>query len=100
PPTAVSTLSLHDALPILCHTVQGEGGRVGPDLSRIGASRSDRDLLEAILFPSASFARGFEPFVVATDDGRIYSGVVARETADALDRKSTRLNSSHDQISY
>src|SRR5262249_25109330 len=51
-----------------CHTIQGEGGHVGPDLSRIGAVRSGRDLLEAILFPSASFARGFEPFVVATTD--------------------------------
>jgi putative heme-binding domain-containing protein len=67
-----------------CHTVGGEGGHVGPDLTRIGAVRTRRDLLEAILFPSASFARGYEPMVVATDDGRIYTGVVTRESGDAI----------------
>src|SRR5262249_28781892 len=39
-----------------CHAVQGQGGQIGPDLSKIGAIRAPRDLLEAIVFPSASFA--------------------------------------------
>jgi len=60
------------------------GGTVGPDLSQIGAVRTGRDLLEAIVFPSASFARGFEPYVVATHDGRVFNGLIARETADAI----------------
>ncbi|MBX6315320.1 MAG: c-type cytochrome, partial [Isosphaeraceae bacterium] len=67
-----------------CHTVGQEGGHVGPDLSRIGAVRSGRDLLEAVLFPSASFARGFEPYVIATDDGRVHAGLITRETAEAI----------------
>jgi putative heme-binding domain-containing protein len=67
-----------------CHTVRGEGGHVGPDLTRVGAVRTHRDLLEAILFPSASFARGYEPMVVATEDGRVYTGVVVSETGDAI----------------
>jgi putative membrane-bound dehydrogenase-like protein len=67
-----------------CHTVFTEGGHVGPDLSKIGAVRTGRDLLEAIVFPSASFARGFEPYVVATHDGRVFHGLIARETADAI----------------
>lgn len=67
-----------------CHTVGTEGGRVGPDLSKIGAARSGRDLLEAVLFPSASFARGFEPFLVATVDGLVHSGIVVRETSRAI----------------
>jgi putative heme-binding domain-containing protein len=46
--------------------------------------RTPRDLLEAVLFPSASLARGYEPVVVATDDGQTYTGVVLRETTDAL----------------
>lgn len=68
----------------MCHTVNGQGGHVGPDLSRIGSIRSGRDLLEAILFPSSSFARGYEPFVVATIDGQVFNGVIHRETADAI----------------
>jgi putative heme-binding domain-containing protein len=66
-----------------CQTVRNEGGRVGPDLTRIGAGRGPRDLLEAVLFASASFARGYEPAVVASVDGRVSTGVVVRETGDA-----------------
>ncbi len=67
-----------------CHSVQGQGGRIGPDLTKIGAIRAPRDLLEAIVFPSASFARGFESFAVVTDDGQVLSGIIARETAEAI----------------
>ena len=79
-----------------CHTIGSEGGHVGPDLSRIGAVRSGRDLLEAVLFPSASFARGYEPFTIATNDGHLHTGIIARETSDAIvlttpDRKDISL---------
>ena len=43
-----------------CHRVGDEGGRVGPDLTRIGAIRSGHDLLESILWPSSTFAQGYE----------------------------------------
>jgi putative membrane-bound dehydrogenase-like protein len=79
-----------------CHTVHGQGGRVGPELTKIGATRSGPDLLEAIVFPSASFARGYEPYVIETAEGKSYTGVIARETGEALylrtaDRAEIRL---------
>jgi putative membrane-bound dehydrogenase-like protein len=79
-----------------CHAIQSQGGHVGPDLSRIGAIRSGRDLLESIVFPSSSFARGFEPYTVATDDGRVFAGIIVRESSEAIelvapDRTVTRL---------
>jgi putative membrane-bound dehydrogenase-like protein len=67
-----------------CHTVRDEGGHVGPNLSQIGAVRGRRDLLEAIVYPSASFARTFEPYVVKMKDGAVEAGVISRETADAV----------------
>jgi len=67
-----------------CHQVKGEGAQTGPDLSTIGAIRTGRDLLEAIVFPSASFVRGYEPFLVASKDGKILNGILRRETADAV----------------
>jgi putative heme-binding domain-containing protein len=67
-----------------CHTVGGRGGKVGPELTKIGAIRSGRDLLESIVFPSATFVRGYEPYVVKTRDGSVLNGIVARETAEAI----------------
>jgi putative heme-binding domain-containing protein len=67
-----------------CHAIGYRGGNVGPDLTRIGSVRAERDLLEAIVFPSVSFVRSFEPIAVATQDGKVYNGLIRGETADEL----------------
>jgi len=67
-----------------CHPVGYLGGQIGPDLTRIGAIRTERDLLEAILYPSVSFARGFEPMIITMKDGEEHSGLVRRETSDSV----------------
>ena len=68
---------------INCH-VMGEKGRdFGPDLTRIGAIRSERDLLEAIVFPSASIARYYEMMIVRTRKG-VATGLVVKDTVDTL----------------
>lgn len=72
-----------------CHAINNKGGGVGPDLGKIGAIRSGRDLLESIVFPSASFARGFEPYVVETKAGKTHSGILSRESADAIYLQTT-----------
>jgi putative membrane-bound dehydrogenase-like protein len=75
-----------------CHMIGNEGGRVGPDLTKIGASRSAYDLLEAIVVPSASFAREFRPYVILTDSGKTYTGVITRQTADAIHLRTADLS--------
>lgn len=70
---------------ITCHQMGYLGGRIGPSLTRIGNIRSSRDLLEAVMYPSASFVRSFEPTLIATVDGRQYNGILANETADSLE---------------
>jgi putative membrane-bound dehydrogenase-like protein len=67
-----------------CHAVNKKGGAIGPDLTKIGAIRAGRDLLEALVFPSSSFARGYEPFAVETRAGKVHTGIINRETADAV----------------
>lgn len=67
-----------------CHTIAGHGGQVGPDLSKIGSIRTASDLLESIVYPSASFARGFEPYLVRTKSGDTQAGIISRETADSI----------------
>ncbi len=59
-----------------CHAVGSQGGKVGPDLTRVGAIRSGRDILESILFPTSTLAQGYEPFILETRDGDEYSGIV------------------------
>ena len=59
-----------------CHAIGYMGGRIGPDLTRIGQVRSERDLLEAVVFPNASFARGYEPVVIRTRSGDVRWGVL------------------------
>jgi putative membrane-bound dehydrogenase-like protein len=67
-----------------CHAIGYLGGTIGPDLTHIARIRSERDLLEAIVFPSASFVRGYEPVVVMTRDGKAHNGVVRGDTADEI----------------
>jgi len=74
---------------VACHRAGDAGGRVGPDLSSIGRSRARRDLLESVLIPSASFARGFESFQILTADSRIHVGILTRETPEAVYVRTT-----------
>ena len=68
----------------LCHVLGHRGGRLGPDLTNIGRIRNERELLEAILFPSATFVRGYEPFVVSTRTGEAHSGIMRKDAADEI----------------
>lgn len=67
-----------------CHAIGYMGGRIGPDLTRIGQIRGERDLLEAIIFPNASFARGYEPISVTTTSGEVHGGVLRSDTRDEV----------------
>ncbi|MBS0266578.1 MAG: c-type cytochrome [Planctomycetes bacterium] len=67
-----------------CHQFGYLGGNVGPDLTRIGGIRQERDLLEAIVFPSASFVRSYEPIVVVTKSGKTWNGLIKNESTQEI----------------
>jgi putative membrane-bound dehydrogenase-like protein len=67
-----------------CHAIGYLGGNLGPDLTRIGQIRTERDLLEAIVYPSASFVRSYEPIVVLTKNGDQFSGVIRKDAPDEV----------------
>ncbi|MFN9721187.1 MAG: PVC-type heme-binding CxxCH protein [Planctomycetota bacterium] len=67
-----------------CHKLGYGGGRLGPDLTRIGSVRNRRDLLEALMFPSASIVRGYEPVSAELHDGRVLSGIITSESAEEV----------------
>jgi putative membrane-bound dehydrogenase-like protein len=67
-----------------CHTIGYVGGRIGPDLTKIGSIRQSRDLVESIMFPSASFVRSYEPVLVRTAEGQVYSGNIKKDAPDEV----------------
>lgn len=67
-----------------CHEIGYLGGSVGPDLTRIGRVRSREDLLEAVVFPSMSFVRSYEPYHLTTHDGEQHSGIIRSDDGATL----------------
>jgi putative heme-binding domain-containing protein len=63
-----------------CHSVGGEGGRIGPSLDRIASRRSPEFLIESILQPSNDIAPEYEAVAVASKDGRVITGLRVNET--------------------
>jgi putative membrane-bound dehydrogenase-like protein len=84
-----------------CHRIGADGGQIGPDLTRIGAVRAGRDILESIVFPSSTIAQGYESYIVTTKDGRSITGVITRRTAETLvlrDSSGAELRLRKDQV--
>ncbi|MBM4001286.1 MAG: c-type cytochrome [Planctomycetes bacterium] len=72
-----------DATCASCHTLFGEGGKVGPDIT--GSNRADLDyILDNIVDPSAVLGKDYRMTVVTTSDGRVVSGIIEAETDSAL----------------
>ena len=62
-----------------CHRVQGEGGRLGPDLTSIGKSRSPENLRDSIVNPNAVVQPRFWVVEATGKDGTAYSGFLLNE---------------------
>ncbi|MBL9126731.1 MAG: c-type cytochrome, partial [Verrucomicrobiales bacterium] len=67
-----------------CHAVGGAGGRVGPDMTSIGASAPVDYLVESLVLPNAKIKEGYHAVIVETRDGDEYTGTVARETQQEI----------------
>ena len=84
-----------------CHMIDGKGGRLGPDLSTVGASRSTEYLVESVRNPSRRLAQGifeamkefpqeYESVQVVTADGSKLSGVVLNQDRFTLQMLDNR----------
>jgi putative heme-binding domain-containing protein len=63
---------------------QQGGGDIGPDLSAVGATSPVEHLVNSVLNPDQAIKEAFETKIVLTEQGRIYQGIVADRTSDAL----------------
>jgi putative heme-binding domain-containing protein len=69
---------------VACHAIGGAGGKVGPDMTSLGASAPVDYLIESVWFPNKKIKEGYHALMVETKDSQEYSGVLVRESADQL----------------
>jgi putative membrane-bound dehydrogenase-like protein len=61
-----------------CHTLFGEGGKIGPDIT--GSNRADLDyLLHNILDPNAEIPNAYRTAMIELKDGRVVAGVANQQ---------------------
>src|SRR5499427_9483932 len=73
-----------------CHRVDGTGGRLGPDLSRVGASRTRDMMVKQIRGATEDFRPGYEPVTVTGSDGQAIHGVKKNEDNFSVQIMDTR----------
>ena len=64
---------------IKCHRLEGRGGMIGPDLSRVGSTFSAEKLVESILEPSKEVSPQFTSWTMTTPAGVVHTGMLVFE---------------------
>ena len=72
-----------------CHRVNGQGGSLGPDLTRITARRSYAALVESIRSPDLVIGNRYKPVIVTTADGQRVQGAIKSEDAFSIQLMDT-----------
>ncbi len=65
---------------VKCHSINGQASKAGPDLLAAGDKFGRRDLIEAVLLPSATISPGYGTLIVETKAGMEYQGVLKQTT--------------------
>jgi cytochrome c oxidase cbb3-type subunit III len=73
-----------------CHRTGSRGGRIGPDLTRIGIARSRAALVREIRTPSEWMAPTYETVTLVTRDGARIRGVKKNEDSFSIQIMDTR----------
>ena len=68
----------------MCHAIGGAGGKLGPDLSSMGASAPLDYIIESVLNPASKVKEGYHAFSFKMKDGSLMTGIPARENATEL----------------
>ncbi|MCS7015661.1 MAG: c-type cytochrome, partial [Gemmatales bacterium] len=67
-----------------CHTYQGEGGKVGPDLTGMAVHTKEHLLVE-IFDPSRSVEGNYRQYILATKSGKVLSGLLVAESKTVVE---------------
>jgi len=66
-----------------CHTFQGRGGKLGPDLSQVG-NQTARELLQSIIFPRATVDPAYATLALTTREGERVVGLKRDEDDEVI----------------
>ena len=66
---------------IRCHSMDGEGGQIGPELTWLRHSVERLHILESIIVPNATIAEGYGSALLKLSSGEEISGVLTLENA-------------------
>lgn len=69
---------------VRCHSVEGEGGKIGPDLTWLRNAMDRLLILESIVAPNSVIAPGFGSASLMLKNGETLTGVVTNESQDQL----------------
>ena len=64
---------------IKCHRLEGRGGMIGPDLSKVGSTFSPEKLIESILEPNKEVSPQFTSWTMTTPEGVVHTGMLVFE---------------------
>jgi putative heme-binding domain-containing protein len=69
---------------VQCHAIGGAGGKIGPDMSTLGASAPLDYIVESVLNPAAKVKEGYHGVSYALTDGTSVVGVPFEENPTAI----------------
>jgi quinoprotein glucose dehydrogenase len=69
---------------VRCHSVVGQGGQIGPDLTWLRHSTDRIRVLESLILPNSTIAMGYQSALLKLKNGEEISGVVSFESPDDL----------------
>ena len=69
---------------VSCHAIGGAGGKVGPDLTSIGASAPLDYLVESTYYPNRKIKEGYHSLVVETKDNQVLFGMLESQNDNEL----------------
>lgn len=75
-----------------CHSLQGSGASIGPDLTQLTNRFSAKDIAEAIVYPNKTISDQYQAIEITMNNDKQYWGRLINETKDTLIINENPLN--------
>ena len=69
---------------IKCHKMEGVGGSIGPDLTRLWDTHTVEKIMEAIIDPDREIKEGYQTYVATTKKGQVFSGLKISQSGEEV----------------